>query len=326
MIRTPAFWYLPRRTLPALLLSPLGALYGLASSLAVAWRGFAPYIPTVPVVSIGNLVAGGTGKTPLASLLATHLATPQRPVAIVSRGYGGTLAQPTLVDAQKHTAAQVGDEPLMLARRLSSQNVQVWVGRNRKAAVQAAEAAGAALVVLDDGFQRRDIYRAANILVMHGENGFGNGLCIPAGPLREPMSAVARADLIVVMNAPAKGHRPHAPVFALAYGLDTQALHALAPKPVVAFAAVGHPERFFAGLTGAGLDVVATVPFPDHAAFTAADLDNLSGLAKTHRATLVCTDKDAVKLPRDFPATPIREHLSGDTAALLAAVKKRLNL
>jgi tetraacyldisaccharide 4'-kinase len=325
--RAPTFWYKPRPTALALLLWPLGMLYATLAALHARKRAQHPYKAPVPVVAVGNLTVGGSGKTPLTQFLAQHLASAKTPVAIVSRGYGGTSTEPTRVNPAKHTAAQVGDEPLLLAQRLKGKNVTVWVGCNRPAVAKAAVKAGCKLIILDDGFQRHDIHRTINLLAINGKVGLGNGLPIPAGPLREWPSAIARATHIAVINpSPHRACPPlMAPVFNLTLTSQPEALSSLRTKPLIAFAGLAHPEAFFASLQQAGLTLRATVPFPDHHTYTEADLTRLQTLAKQHNAILVCTGKDSVKLPATFPHTIIPEVIGGPAATrLLTAIKKAL--
>lgn len=297
----PAFWYRQEKTLAARLLSPLGWLYGQAATLHGAYRARRAYFAAVPVISVGNLVVGGAGKTPLTLLLAQHFAAQGHQVAIVSRGYGGTQRLPFQVSPATHTASMVGDEPLMLAQALAGTSAAVWIGRNRPAVVRRAEQAGATLILLDDGFQRRDVARQANILVI-GAQGFGNGLCLPAGPLREPLAARTRASFAVVINEP----QAHTGTFygVTAYRLQGSIPAANLPKgPLVAFAGTAHPSAFFQSLKAAGATVVEAIPFPDHHAYTAADLTRLSTRANTQGARLITTAKDAPKLPAGFAHT-----------------------
>lgn len=326
-MRVPAFWYKPRPTTAAWLLWPLGMLYGLGAALNTRKRLKHAYKAPVPVVSIGNLTVGGSGKTPLTQFIAQHLASPKAPLAIIARGYGGTITHPTRVNPDKHTAAQVGDEPLLLARRLKGKNVSVWIGRHRPATAKAAVKAGAKLILLDDGFQRTDIHRDINLLAINGHVGLGNGLPMPAGPLREFASNTDRATHIAVINPSPHTRLPAtlAPTFNLTLTSQPEALSVLRNKPIIAFAGLAHPQAFFNALHGAGLNLKATLPYPDHHAYTASDLEQLQTLAHQHNAILVCTGKDSVKLPPSFKHTTIPDVIGGPAATrLLTAIKKAL--
>lgn len=338
---TPRFWWQPHLTLPALALAPFALAYGKAAQAHGNWRARQAYYAAVPVISVGNITLGGTGKTPLVQALAAHSAaqgtTGGQQVAIVLRGYGGTESALPLQVSFQHTATQVGDEAVALFRALPN-NVQVWVGRHRPSVVRRAEAAGAALIILDDGFQRRDVARDIDLLVLNGHppvgqtapQPFGNGLCLPAGPLREPLSGRSRAHWAVVMNEPpAPPGQPLAYYGLVAYRLQVAPTAAsLAPlkgKPLLAFAGLGHPEKFFASLRQAGLNLALSIALPDHTTYSAKQLAALQQEAKQLGATLVTTTKDAAKLPQGF-AHVIETQLQGaDWESLLAGLAVKLN-
>lgn len=327
MPHAPAFWFKQTDSLPARLLAPLGWLYGQAARLHGACRARHPYYAAVPVISIGNLTVGGAGKTPVTAWLTGHFLKEGHTVAIVSRGYGGSeTSQPTRVEATTHTAAQAGDEPLMLARTFARKPVQVWVGRNRPATVRRAEQAGATLILLDDGFQRRDVARTVDILVIDGTTAFGNNRPLPAGPLREFPTAIARAHFAIVLNEPeSRRNRFYGlPAYRLTTGLAKAALAGLPPRPPVAFAGLARPDKFFESLRQSGLKPSATVAYADHHCYTETDLAALKALAAKHRAPLVTTEKDAVKLPPQF-ATALPLEVSGpDADTILAELATRL--
>lgn len=302
-MRPPGFWHsLPGQ--PGLLartLSPLGAFYSAATARRLRQTG---YTACVPVICIGNLNAGGTGKTPTTIAIIERLAQRgQTPVHVVSRGYGGKLSGPIRVDPAHHTAADVGDEPLLLAAFAPT-----WVAKDRASGVQAAEKAGAAAVLLDDGFQNPTVTKTLSIIVVDAAQGFGNGLCIPAGPLREPVeTGLARADLLLsIGTAPDQdgftvswGHKitlPHLTghLAPLKMGMDWHGLRALA------FAGIGNPEKFFATLRGEGAILAATVALDDHAVLSNAMMQRLDAQARSLGAQLVTTEKDAARLPVRF--------------------------
>ena len=194
---TPEFW--ARRGLISSLLQPLAWVYAQG---AAARQHFArPWQAPVPVICVGNLVAGGAGKTPVALSLARRLQARGRPVHILSRGYGGSLAGPVAVDPVRHSAAEVGDEPLLLAAA-----ARCWVARDRVAGAQTAIAAGAKLLLLDDGLQNPRLAKTLSLLVVDGGYGFGNRRVLPAGPLRERLAAgLARSSAVVLMGEDTAG-------------------------------------------------------------------------------------------------------------------------
>ena len=328
MPRPPSFWAGPpdRPAWPARVLAPVGACYAWATARRVQGPG---YTAPVPVICIGNLNAGGTGKTPTTIALIGHLA--QRgttSVHVVSRGYGGHLAGPVQVDPKGHTAADVGDEPLLLAAFTPT-----WVAKNRAVGVQAAVRAGATAVLLDDGFQNPSVTRSLSIIVVDAAYGFGNGRCMPAGPLREPVGAgLARADLLLSIGAPADQARfqslwgnqitlPHLTghLAPLKTGMDWHGLRALA------FAGIGHPEKFFATLRAEGVHLAATVALDDHQPLSTGLLMRLQAQAKSLNAQMVTTEKDAIRLPDIYRSQvltlPVRLQLN-DWSQLDAALSR----
>ena len=295
-MREPAFWWRKRG---GGLLAPFAALYG-----AVAWsRIQAQGKPAgVPVICLGNLTAGGAGKTP-AALAVAHLllAVHERPF-FLSRGYGGKLAGPVRVDPSFHHAADVGDEPLMLARLAPT-----IVARDRVAGARVARSGGASVIVMDDGFQNPSLIKDLAILLVDGRRGIGNGRIIPAGPLRAPLEIqIARAQALIVVGPPegaAKvletARRYAVTVFHGRLEGDRNSLAALGKRKVLAFAGIGNPDKFFATLTEAGVDVAERSRFPDHHRYTAADAQALIARAQAGNLVLITTEKDHVRLAGD---------------------------
>lgn len=289
----PEFWYRDDGGWRALALSPLSCLY--AAGRALHARHKEPFRPCVPVLCLGNLVAGGGGKTPAAIAVMKILkeAAPLETPFFLSRGYGGSMPGPEVVSSA-HMAEQTGDEPLLLAR-----HAPTIIARDRAAGGRLAEDAGASLIVLDDGFQNPSLHKDCSLLVIDGASGFGNRRLLPAGPLREPLGAgLSRADAFIVIGQDRTGVRAllpaGKPVFEAALIAKTDALD---PKAAyVAFAGIARPQKFRSTLEGAGVRLLSWHPFPDHHPYTPRDVAALSAAAHKAGAKLVTTEKDAVRL------------------------------
>ncbi|HTW52055.1 MAG TPA: tetraacyldisaccharide 4'-kinase [Stellaceae bacterium] len=287
-MRAPDFWGGEPGFL-AELLTPLGSALDAAGRLRRAV--VRPYRAPAPVICVGNLVVGGSGKTPVTLSLAGILAARGIDAAIVMRGYGGSLAGPVQVDLRRHDATAVGDEALLAAAQ-----APCWVARDRAAGVREAVARGAAAIILDDGFQNPHIAKDRSLIAIDAAYGFGNGRLIPAGPLRERIAGgLDRADAIVLIgdgevSVPASTPVLHATLEPVAGGR-------FAGVPVIAFAGIGRPAKFFASLRELGVMFVAERGFPDHHAYRAAELAALRREAKAAGALLVTTRKDWVRLP-----------------------------
>ena len=288
---TPEFW--AHRGLLSSVLAPAGWVYGRVAAARQRWAR--PWHAPVPVLCVGNLVVGGAGKTPVTLSLAHRLCRRGRRVHIVSRGYGGRLAGPVLVDPAQHSADDVGDEPLLLA-----EVAPCWVARDRVAGAKAAIAAGANLLLLDDGFQNPTLAKDLSLVVVDGGYGIGNGRVLPAGPLREPLAAgLARASAIVVMgddNAGATAIIAGKLLFRARLVPETPS--DVAGRTVVALAGIGRPEKFFATLEEAGARLLRTYAFPDHHPYREDELARPLAEAERAGAMLVTTTKDWVRLPR----------------------------
>ncbi len=254
------------------------------------------FLPLKAVIVVGNLTVGGSGKTPMTAWLAGRLRDAGYRPGIVSRGYGRRNANASMLVGPGADPVAVGDEPIMLARRTG---VPVWVDRDRVRAARAlAEEQGVDVVISDDGLQHHRLPRDISILMVDGRRRFGNGLCLPAGPLREPRSAAERADFVVVTGGdPQPGeYRMDLVASEVLRRVDrpaaTRSLQELAGRPVHAVAGIADPERFFVALEDAGVEVVRH-PFPDHHHFRARDI------AFDDQVPVLMTEKDAVKC-RDF--------------------------
>ncbi|MCL2430645.1 MAG: tetraacyldisaccharide 4'-kinase [Alphaproteobacteria bacterium] len=274
------------------LLQPAARAY--AALGAVRHALATPYRAAVPVICVGNVVAGGAGKTPVVESLLDLLAARGRHPAVLSRGYGGRERGPVQVDAAAHGARAVGDEPLMLSRL-----APVWVARDRAAAARAAVAAGADCLLMDDGFQNPGLAKDLSLLVIDGAYGLGNGQVMPAGPLREPAArALARADAVVVIGEAADNLGPRITKPVLPAALAPVNAADFEGRRVVAFAGIGRPEKFFATLEACGARLVARHGFPDHHAYSESDLRSLADAASASAATLVTTLKDRTRMDR----------------------------
>ncbi len=282
-MRAPDFWQ--KGGVLAALLSPLGALYGF--SVAFKARHARPFDPGLPVICVGNLTAGGSGKTPIAIAIAEMLRSSGHKPYFLSRGYGGSEAGPALA-SRGHSAAVMGDEALLLAR-----TAPTIVARDRAAGARLAREKGASVLVMDDGHQNFALRKSLSLVVVDAESGFGNGRQIPAGPLREPVAqGLARANAVVVVGGgdpDFKGYK--GPV--LRAGLKPDGA-GFAGRRVFAFAGIGRPGKFIASLQESGANIIGSCFFGDHHAYTEHELTQLRMVAGD--ALLVTTEKDFVRL------------------------------
>src|ERR1039458_1115393 len=292
-MREPAFWW-RKAGLASGLLAPAAACYGAIAARRMARPGARA---GVPVLCVGNFTHGGAGKTPAVMRLAKMLQEAGERVFCLSRGYGGSLAGPKRVDAHSDRAAQVGDEALLLARVAPT-----MVARDRVAGAQAAAAAGASVVIMDDGLQNASLAKDFTIAVVDGRRGLGNARVFPAGPLRAPLAMqIARTDALLVVgeatgagDAVAAAHR--LPVLHARLVPDHTAVAALAARKVLAFAGIGDPDKFFATATEAGIAVARRQAFPDHHRFTAEAAAELIMRAEHYGLALLTTEKDRARM------------------------------
>jgi len=314
-MRDPAFWW-AGRSAAATLLAPVGACYGAIAARRMARPGrTAP----VPVICVGNFTVGGAGKTPTAMALARLLlASGHRPF-FLSRGYGGRVAGPVRV-AHQH-ADEVGDEPLLLGRVAPT-----IVACNRPAGALAAAEGGADAIVMDDGLQNPSLAKDLAIAVVDGRRGIGNGRVFPAGPLRAPLAAqFDRIDAVLLVGPAGRSaeraitaaQRRGLPVFHGELRPAPGAVAALAGKPVLAFAGIADPDKFFATLAACGIPAMVRSPFPDHHRYAASEMAELIARARRDGLTLVTTEKDFVRMNGD----PAAAALIGQTAVLPVALE-----
>jgi len=293
-MRDPAFWWRERSAV-ATLLTPAARLYGAVAARQMAGAGrHAP----IPVVCVGNFTLGGAGKTPTAIALSRYLAAAGFSPFFISRGYGGRFAGPVRVAG--HSAREVGDEPLLLARVAPT-----IVSRDRYDGAVFAAAAGADVLVMDDGLQNPSLEKNFSLAVVDGARGVGNAHVFPAGPLRAALTVqFDRVDAVLVVGAqnvaPApvidEAHRRGLPVFRGQLQPDAAAVGHLAGRPCLAFAGIAHPAKFFATLDACGIPAPVRVPFPDHHRFRPQDISALVSRADRDGLTLITTEKDLARM------------------------------
>ncbi len=297
-MREPAFWW-HRAGLAAALLAPIAAFYGAIAARRMAKVGARA---TLPLLCVGNFTLGGAGKTPAAMTLARLLQHAGEKPFCLSRGYGGTIPGPKQVDAHADHANEVGDEALLLARVAPT-----FVARDRVAGAQAAAAAGASLVIMDDGLQNAALIKDFTIAVVDGRRGIGNACVFPAGPLRAPLGAqLARTDVLLVVGEDGGA----ADVIAAARSRGLPVWHgrllpaagaaaALKGRKVLAFAGIGDAQKFFSTAEESGFDVARRRAFPDHHRFTAEEAAALIMDAEHDGLALLTTEKDRARMAGD---------------------------
>ncbi|QNT78039.1 tetraacyldisaccharide 4'-kinase [Entomobacter blattae] len=306
-LHPPAFWYNspslkpspPKAFTPGWpkILAPFTLITRILSAHRLKGRNKSPF--PIPVLCCGNLTVGGSGKTPVTIALVQELQKAGKNVHILCRGYGGKLKAATRVDLASHGADLVGDEALLLA-----QYAPCWMGANRLETAWLAQKAGADCLVMDDGFQNTTLTPTMGLLIINSQRGFGNGYLLPAGPLREPVSAgMARAAGVIFIGPPHQELLRHLPPSLEYWQAKRKADPALAKlynRTVVAFSGIGEPEQFFAMIRTAKPAKVITQSFPDHFPFPEKTIRQLYKLAEKNNAILVTTEKDCMKIPPSF--------------------------
>jgi tetraacyldisaccharide 4'-kinase len=301
-MRDPAFWWRDAG-LAASLLAPLGTAYGEIAARRMAKPGTHAGLP---VICVGNFTLGGAGKTPTAMMLVKLLREAGETPFCLTRGYGGKVTRPRLVNAETDAASEVGDEALMLARVAPT-----VVGRNRVVGAALAKSRGASVVVMDDGLQNASLAKTLTIAVIDGRRGIGNACVFPAGPLRAPLAAqLKRCDALLVIGEDLRAHDVVAqagtlPVLRGRLTPDPAAVTALRGRKVLAFAGIGDPEKFFATVQQAGIDIAARRSFADHYRYSAEDAAELVMAAEHDGLTLLTTEKDRARMTGDPALTAL---------------------
>ncbi|MDV7338026.1 tetraacyldisaccharide 4'-kinase [Terasakiella sp. A23] len=296
-MKAPAFWNHGQKSLLSSLLAPIAGIYGSRT----AKRALQParFKADIPVICIGNLTMGGAGKTPSAITICETLKQAGKNPVFLSRGYGGKLEGPVMVDAQ--SATDVGDEPLLLR-----QYAPVCVSRNRVAGAKACMESGADVIIMDDGYQNPHLHKDISFLVIDGGFGHGNEKVFPAGPLRETLeNGLQRCDAILFIGEDVtqtkdrlKDAAPHLPI--LDATITPKARPDLSGKSCIAFAGIGRPEKFFATLRNMGITLAAQHSFGDHHPYSTQDITRLRKEAEQLNASLITTEKDLVRLPQEL--------------------------
>ncbi len=293
MLRAPEFWYSQN----PLSLALLPASWGYDIVRRIKNTLAKPEALSIPIICVGNLTAGGAGKTPVALHIGKLLKEQNINAFFLSRGYGGKLAGPVLVDTNNHSAHDVGDEPLMLADMLPT-----IISKDRLAGAQFAIKQGAKAIIMDDGLQNNAIAKTVSLVVVNGTLGFGNGMLLPAGPLREPIAeGLARCDAAVVVNGIGEMVLEEAKQV---FSASTQPveINSLKEKRVLAFCGIAYPEKFFSTLHNLGARVTSSHGFADHHSYSAHEIEKLKKQAAAKGSVLITTAKDWVRIPKELRA------------------------
>lgn len=314
-MRAPEFWYADPNETVAFVLKPLGWLYGFVGRTRAKMT--IPFRASVPVICVGNLTAGGTGKTPIAITVGERMKARGLRVAFLSRGYGADVPGAMVVDAREDTAADVGDEPLMLA-----QHAMTIVSPDRPAGSRLAVSRGAQVIIMDDGFQNPSLTKDLAFVVVDAARGFGNGCLIPAGPLRERVEdGLARAQAVIVMGDGFVTLPQGKPTLrARLIPLESEPAR-LKDRRVVAFAGIGEPRKFFDTLAACGAIVEVTREFADHYSYSEDDVADLREIAARYDAQLITTEKDLLRLSpslrTDIDVLKVTAQFDADSARLV---------
>lgn len=313
-MRPPAFWQGRADHPAARLLSPVAGLYGAMTARRMDRTG---HRAPCPVICLGNFTLGGAGKTPAARAIAAILRAQGESPAFLSRGYGGRLPGPVRVAPGRHGAADVGDEPLLLAR-----DAPAIVARDRPAGAFLCRSEGATVIVMDDGLQNPSLAKDLAFAVIDGGAGHGNGRVFPAGPLRAPVRRQwPHVAGLILIGEGGPGERVAAQATASGLPVHRGCLaiegETFAGRPVLAFAGIGRPDKFFTTLAGAGAKLLATRTFPDHHPYRPGECEALAAEARRLGAGLVTTEKDATRLPSGF-AEVLRVRLAFDHPEAIA--------
>ena len=296
MLKAPKFWYLKRDSLLSNSLYPFSLLFRLGTKirnlLSIERK------TTLPIICVGNIVIGGAGKTPVALKIGNMLIKAGYKPHFVSKGYGGLEKNNTLVK-DWHSPQSVGDEPLLL-----SEIAPTWIGLDRNKSFQLAREKGADCIVMDDGFQNPTLQKDFSIIVINGEQGFGNKRVIPSGPLRESINrGLSRTNLVILIGEISDEVRnkipKHIPLIAANFKIKEDEM-ILKGQRVTAFAGIAYPEKFFNSLKLVNTNIVDKISYSDHHIYTENDLLNLAEIANKNKSILVTTKKDMVRIPKNF--------------------------